>query len=145
MKNIVLIAIAFLTLNATAQEHKKDKKRARAEMMKDYTAEEQATLQTKKMTLALDLSEAQQKDIYALNLANAKERKAKMKEREAKKGEKPSKEERYKMQNEMLDKKIAMKKKMKQILNDEQFAKWEKMMQRRKSKIAKRKHNPRKE
>ena len=36
-----------------------------------------------------------------------------------------TKEDKYKMMNERLDRQIEMKQKMKSILNDEQFEKWE--------------------
>ncbi len=91
------------------------------------TPEQMATLQTKKMTLALDLSSAQQKQVQEFHLENAKLRKEK---REAVKGKRTdlSSEERFALQNERLDHMIAQKEKMKKILNEEQFAKWEKDM-----------------
>ena len=134
MKKLVIIFIALATLQVTAQ----DKKRAprgegpeggRMEAMKGMTPDEMATLQTKKMTLHLDLTAEQQKKVQALNLEEAKMRKAKMEEHKAKKesGEmqKPSKEERVKMMNERLDHQIAVKQQMKSILNEEQYKKWE--------------------
>ena len=131
MKKLIIIALAFIGLQATAQ--RKDggpKNDDRGEKMMNLTAEEMATLQTKKMTLTLDLDEGQQNKIYKINLDNATQRKAMMAERKAKKeagtAEKPSKEEKLKMMNDMLDHKIAEKAKMKKILNDEQYAKWEK-------------------
>jgi hypothetical protein len=134
MKKLILIAIALITVNATAQERKKEKQnRGEHEMtqpFKDFSPEEIATLQTKKMTLHLDLTEAQQKQIQAIHLDQAKARKAEMESRkkrhEEAKGDKPSKDERFSRVNEQLDSKIAMKGKMKHILNKEQYAKWEK-------------------
>lgn len=133
MKHILLLAIAVFTLNATAQKpegpHRKHDKKERHHKFKDFSAEEIATLQTKKMTLDLDLSEAQKSAIYELNLETAKDRKAKMQAREAQKenGKKPelSKEERYQLANERLDKQIAHKKALQSILSDEQLKKWE--------------------
>ena len=82
------------------------------------------------MTLFLDLNESQQNKIQKINIENATQRKAMMEKRKAKKesGEfkKPTDEERLAMINAKLDHKIAMKVKMKNILNDEQYAKWEK-------------------
>ncbi len=102
--------------------------------MKDFTPEQIATLQTKKMTLALDLTEAQQSQIQTLNLENAKARKAKMDELKAMKedGErkKSTQEERFTMQNERLDRQIAQKAKFKKILSPEQYDKWQKMAHR---------------
>ena len=147
MKKVLLIAVAFLGLQATAQQQNRERpNRERMERMSDYTPEEMAELQTKKMTLHLDLTEAQQSKIYDINLTNAPVRKAKMTAMKAKKESgdfvKPTKEERLAMVNAKLDRQIEMKKKMKSILNDEQYAKWEiaqaKMSQR--GKKGKRKH-----
>ena len=139
MKKLVLIAIAFVTLQVTAQEHKREHRKGehkeRSHKQNDFTPEQMATLQTKKMALMLDLTDAQQRDIQKLNLANAKERQAKMeahkKMRADNKGDKPSQETRYKMMNERLDKQIAHKKQMKSILSKEQFEKFEKGSKRK--------------
>ena len=132
MKKVILIAIALVAIKVSAQEKNQrpnQERGARMEKMQDLSPEEMATLQTKKMTLHLDLNESQQREIQKLNLENATERKARMEAHKAKREsgsmEKPSKEERLKMMNEMLDHKIAMKAKMKEILNADQYAKWE--------------------
>ncbi|WP_338357551.1 DUF4890 domain-containing protein [Yeosuana marina] len=132
MKKLVFIAVAFIAIQATSQNanQRPNKERGnRAEQFSDMTPEEMATLQTKKMTLHLDLNESQQRAVQQLNLQNATERKARMEARKAQREsgnmEKPSKEERLKMMNEVLDHKIAMKAKMKDILNADQYAKWE--------------------
>lgn len=131
MKKLILIAIALIGIQGIAQEKEErgPRNHDRNEKMMDLTAEEIATLQTKKMTLFLDLSPTQQGKIHKINLENATNRKAMMEERKAKKesGEdnKPTKEERLKIANERLDHKIAMKAKMKDILNNDQYAKWE--------------------
>lgn len=131
MKKLIIIALAFIGLQATAQRQEGGPKNGeRGNKMMTLSAEEMATLQTKKMTLSLDLDEGQQKKIYKINLENATQRKTMMEERKAKKeagtAEKPSKEERLEMMNAMLDHKIAEKAAMKKILNDDQYAKWEK-------------------
>ncbi|MCF8274596.1 MAG: hypothetical protein K9I95_12270 [Flavobacteriaceae bacterium] len=136
MKKLILIAIAMIAIQVSAQDSKErpNKERsAKMEKLQDVTPEEMASLQTKKMTLQLGLNESQQKEIQKINLENAKDRKAKMEARKAQKANgtitKPSKEEQLKMMNERLDNQIEMKEKMKKILNDEQFAKWEKQQQ----------------
>ncbi|KJD32613.1 hypothetical protein PK35_10465 [Tamlana nanhaiensis] len=135
MKKLILIAVAFVGLQAVAQEGPRDgQRKERMEKMMSMSAEEIATLQTKRMTLHLDLTESQQAKIQKINLENATQRKAKFEEMKAKKekGElkKPTDEERYAMENARLDHQIAMKRKMKDILNDDQYAKWEKGQQR---------------
>ena len=135
MKKLIMIAIAICTLQITTAQGPERNRKA----MMDLEPEEVATLQTKKMTLYLDLNASQQDDIYKLNLENAKMRKAQMAERKAKResGEatKPTKKERLAMANKMLDHKIEVKAKMKKILNDDQYAKWEESMAKRDSKM----------
>ena len=65
MKKIILIAIAFVGLQAMAQGQKNqgNKKRGNQKEMMNLSAEEIATLQTKKMTLILDLDASQQNEI----------------------------------------------------------------------------------
>lgn len=135
MKKLIVIAIALIGLQAVGQDQKMERpNNERANKMMDLSAEEIATLQTKKMTLHLDLSESQQAKIQKINLENATKRKAIMEDRKAKKesGElkKPTQEERLKMENAKLDHQIAMKAKMKDILNNEQYTKWEKSQMR---------------
>lgn len=139
MKNLLLIALAVVTLNVNAQERKKDGQKGamkeRMEMRQDMTPQEMASLQRKKMTLQLDLTEKQQKEVESILLEEAKTRKAKMADRKAKMGKtdgvKPSKEERLKLINERLDHQIEMKKKMKSILNAEQYEKFEVMQSKK--------------
>ncbi len=132
MKKILVLAIALISLQGIAQErqreNRQENRKERQQNLKDLTPEQAATLQTKKMALHLDLSEAQQKEIYKLNLANAKERQSKMEavKKMRKSDEKPSKEARYDMMNERLDNQIAQKKQLKSILTKEQFEKLEK-------------------
>lgn len=127
MKNVALVVMLLVGMTAMAQKGKDNRRGA----MKDLTPEQVATLQTKQMTLALDLSQAQQSKIQAMNLENAKLRKTKMEERKAARKEgdakRPTSEERYAMKNEMLDHQIAQKAAMKKILSEDQFEKWSKM------------------
>ncbi len=131
MKQLIVIAVALLSIQTFAQQDKGQNKRHGMHKMHDFTPEQIATLKTKKMTLHLDLNESQQAEVKQILLENVKTRKAKMAARKAKKesGElqKPTSEERYAMANAILDHQIAMKEKMKNILNKEQFAKWEKL------------------
>ena len=81
MKKLILIAIAFISLQAVAQERKRGEKSGKKEMMKDLSADEIATLGSKKMTLALDLSTKQQAQVKEVLLEQAIARKQKMAER----------------------------------------------------------------
>ena len=127
--NIFVLVFVF-TLTAQAQREKRDKKGPQ------MTVEQHTDLTVKRMTLALDLSEKQQNQIKPLIKAQAEERKAAMEKRkEVRKSDtKPTADEMYAMQSKRLDAQIAFKSNMKKILNDEQFAKFEKMNKGRKMK-----------
>lgn len=132
MKKIIMAILVMAGISATAQDHNMKGKRGD---MKDLTPVQIATLQTKKMTLALDLNESQQAKIKTILTEDATTRKAKMEERKANKedGKKVlTADEKYAMQNERLDHQIARKEQMKSILNTDQYEKWVKMDARKK-------------
>lgn len=143
-----MIAIALVTLNGFAQREgrKGMDKENRSELRKDMTPEDIADLKSKKLTLKLDLTDKQQKEVKGLILEQAKKREKFRNERKAKaegQKEKPSKEEFVKMQNQKLDEQIEMKRKMKSILTAEQYAKFEKMKPK-KNKKGRKNHKDRK-
>ncbi len=128
MKKLIAIAVLLISIQGIAQP------KERGGRMNNYTAEEIANLRSKKLTLELDLNKSQQDNVYKVILEEATFRKAKMEERKAARengtAQKPTEEERLKMMNERLDRQIAVKKKMKSILNDEQYAKWQKIQEK---------------
>lgn len=130
MRKLVVAIILLSGIVLTAQRHEGKRKG-----MRDFNPEQIAELQTKKMTLALDLNTTQQKEIKLIMLDNAEYKKQKMAERKAKKESdtRPTEDEKFAIQNERLDHMIAQKTKMKNILTLEQFEKWEKMQHKRKS------------
>ena len=95
--------------------------------MKDMSAEQRASLETKKLTLALDLSKNQQQKIREIQLEHALKRDTKKEERGGERDVKPNADERYAMMSSRLDDQIEMKAQMKEILGKEQFEKWEKL------------------
>lgn len=147
MKKLLIIALALFALQVTAQDKKENRKELRKEKMEHFKSmdpAEKAKLQTKRMTLALDLTQEQQDKVEKLNLKNAELRKAGMEKRMALKeaNKKLSKDERLKASNAKLDHEIATKKEMEAILTKEQFEKYTKMSQKRqmKGKRGKMKH-----
>ena len=127
MKNLFVILLLSVSFMMTAQNPKKGKMEARKEMREnrsDYSPQQIAELQTKKMTLELDLSEKQQKDVNAINVEIATKRKALAENRKDKK--ELTDTEKFELRSKMLDEKITLKTKMKNILNDDQYARWEK-------------------
>jgi protein CpxP len=126
MKNLVLIALALFTFTLSAQpgDHPRKEKKEMVDKAKDWTPEQKAELATKKMTLALNLSEAQQKKVYPIQLKIMKNR-AQMRLQKDKKSELSSKEL-FDVQNDRLANKIKTKEQLKAILTAEQFDKLEK-------------------
>lgn len=112
MKKLIFIAIAFITVQAFAQDRERGGRKDRAEQMQNLSAEDLAALGTKKMTRDLDLNETQQTKVKKMLLEEATFRKEKMKEREALKAiveaQRPSKEERLKMKNEIYSKRCPI-------------------------------------
>jgi len=127
MKHLLVIAMAFISINTFAQVEQTENKTLKRER---FTPEQIAELQTKRMALNLDLNESQTQKIYTLNLAKAKERHAKRKTVRSER-KKHTSEDRFKRKNERLDKALARKKEMKTILTNKQFEKWETQTKKR--------------
>ena len=136
-----MVLLLSLTVFAQQPPRQMDSERGkrsnnRMQAMKALTPEQEATLWTKKMTLELDLNKNQQDQMYELILEKTKKIKLRM---ENKPKERPSKEEIYYMHISRLDEAIAMKESLKKILNDDQFAQWELMKNKKSSKTKDRK------
>ena len=134
MKPYLLIAFILVGTTSFAQHSKRGPETPPPppmNKMKEMSAENIATLMSKKMTLQLDLSETQQAKVYELILESTLKKKA---QRANRPEEKPSKEEHFEMQNKMLDDKIAFSKSMKSILTDTQYSLWKEQGQKRKKK-----------
>lgn len=119
-KILSIVIVALLTVSTFAQE--KQRRQHRSDLTPDQTAE----LQTKKMTLHLELNEKQQQQILEINKRNAIVREQNMQEHKAirEKSEKLNGEELVKRRSARLDKQIAHQKEMKKILNEKQFETW---------------------
>lgn len=134
MKYLLSFLFAGITLISFAQNNMGQMKR-----MNDFTPEQNAILQTKKMTLALDLNTSQQQQILELNKKQAIERKQKMEAHRAlmSNGNKPTSDERFNMMNKMLDAQLVHQTQMKKILNKSQFEQWKTMQQNKMAKMYK--------
>lgn len=139
MRTWILAAVMMMGVTVMAQHGER-----RHEPLKP---EQKAELASKKMTLALNLNEKQQKDVQKLFLDKAKQNEQTRAQRKADQaaGKKPTADERYAMMNRRLDEKIALKAEMKRVLTAEQFTKWENMKNERHAKITKRHKNFKKE
>lgn len=149
---VLAMLIGFATMaqerNGEKEHFKKGPAGLKMKMSKasEYTPEQMAALQTKKMVLALDLDKSQQNQLQKFNERNIKERRArieKIKQRKSQEKKKLSSDEKFKMANNRLDRAIAQKEELKRILGEEKFEKHQTMHKKRKA-IAKRKMATRK-
>lgn len=130
MKKLVIIALSLCTFIGLAQEGKKEAMTERLTKRKEQSPENRAEIETKQLALKLDLSKNQQSVVRKALLDHHTEGNAKMlKNKEAIKS--MSEEERHKFKLEFLDAQIALKEKMKGILNAEQYTKYSQMMDRK--------------
>jgi protein CpxP len=134
MKPYILLAFILIGTLSFAQPSKRGRETPPPppmSKMKEMSAENSATLMSKKMTLQLDLSETQQAKVYDLILESTIEKKA---QRANHPDGKPSKEMRFEKQNKMLDDKIAFSKSMKSILSETQYSLWKEQSYKKKKK-----------
>lgn len=135
MKMWILAMAMIMSIGANAQDKK--------DHHEPLKPEQRAELQAKKMTLALDLNEKQQKDVQQLLIEKGKQRaefrRQHMADRQA--GKKLTADERFAMKSKMLDDRIAMNREMKKILTQDQFAKMERMKKERHHDLRKREKN----
>ena len=99
----------------------------------NLTIEQQVTIKVKKMTLELELTEAQQNKLTPVLTKHITERKAQLDKRKKGKGEEKKIEanDRFKIANKILDRKIIFQKEMKTILNEEQFNRFKELQKNR--------------
>ncbi len=92
----------------------------------NFTPEQLATLKAKKLTLALELTDKQQKELEKLF---SEEEKMMQKHHQKMKADQQAGKEvnRYEMMNEHMNLQIDHQRKIKNILNEDQHAKWSKM------------------
>ena len=131
MKRIVGFTVIVLLISFSISAQQKQERNRKGS---DFTPEQNATLMAKKMTLALDLDENQQKEVFTLMKQHMTEREVKMTEikKQKENGTEFTSKQRFEMQHSMLDKQIQHKTAMKTILSKDQFDQWEKTMKTRK-------------
>ncbi len=120
MKNVLIIFMVLTTFAINAQNDTQGKRENRREMKENFTPEQKAELRAKQMVLELDLSVDQQKRVEKLFLEMGKNKTARPDN-----SKEMTSEEKYAAKNAMLDRRIAFKKQLKEILTEEQMTKWE--------------------
>lgn len=127
MKKLIIAALLIVGMTSFAQNKKETGKRHDRADMEKFTPEQRNQLMLKKMTLELDLNASQQKEMSIIIAEKSARREATMMEMKANKeaGKKLTSDELFARKNKMLDEQIVMKERMKKILNQEQFKKWD--------------------
>jgi len=130
MKKTIILLVAFLSLGAYAQHGPQQGHKSFENM---FTPQQNATLKAKRMALHLDLNEAQQQKVYNLILKQEIRFKKIKTERKLafKKGIKPTNEQRFNDINKSLDAKLNFQKRLKNILNEKQYAEFKNGIQKR--------------
>ncbi|QAA81772.1 hypothetical protein EI546_08580 [Aequorivita sp. H23M31] len=128
MKKVLIIFLMLGTLTTIAQNKTVNNIQSKKEFKQNFTPEQKAELLSKRMTLRLDLTDAQQEKVKELFLKFDEDRPAKIENKKE-----MSSEEKFQLQNNRLNSQIAMKKELKKILSADQFEKWEQMSSERKS------------
>lgn len=121
MKKLMIILLLGSSLLSFGQKEGKQKK-----MYADFSTEQQAVLQTKKMALELDLSDSQQKQMLDLNKKWAAVKAKKRTEMQAVNKEEMTSTERFNHMNDMLDEKLVHQNDLKKILSEDQYKNWKK-------------------
>lgn len=133
MKKLIIAALLVVGMTSFAQNKKEIGSQNLRDEMEKFTPEQQNQLMLKKMTLELDLNASQQKEMSKIIAEKSDKRQARIKEMKANKNSstKSTSDEMFARKNKMLEEKIAMKERMKKILNPEQYKKWEDMKGKR--------------
>ncbi|MBO6881515.1 MULTISPECIES: hypothetical protein [Winogradskyella] len=135
MKKLVLIAVAFFTLNAVAQEQKVKQEKIKTDQSVDN--------KVKKLVKTLELTPDQQEKVRLVFLDHNKEmQKVKLKIKEALKAEnKMNKEEAKKTMLKQNDKIMTRtNSKLKEILTEEQYKKYKEMQHQNKKRTSEKKY-----
>ena len=137
MKKLIFTLALIISLSFVGMAQEKES--GKRESTEKLSAEQRNSLLLKTMTLNLDLTASQQKEIAPIIAEQTTKMDAKRSEMKARKEAKKllTANEKFEMKNKSLDNQIEMKAKMKKILNAEQIQKWEANKEKRKTQMQK--------
>lgn len=121
MKKAFLLFMTLSTLALSAQNIDSNKQGKWNKSKTEFTPEQRAELRSKQLTLDLDLNISQQNQVKELFLKSIQNN-----PQIGKKRSEMTSNEKFELKNTMLDQRIKIKKGLKEILNEDQFQKWEK-------------------
>jgi len=124
MKKLVVLLVIMIALSSSINAQGNGKRG-----IQNFTPEQIATLQTKKMAMLLDLNQEQQTSIFDFQKNQAMVRQAMRKSMLERKlnGKTLSSDELFQLKSSRLDRMQQHKTAMQKILNQEQFTKWQTM------------------
>ncbi len=137
MKKTMVLCALLIGFGAYAQ-HRAPRHGNRAEMQKELTTGQRATLQSKRMALALGLDRQQQEQVAAVlskHLEQAGQERTR-KQEQAGTGPDMDPQDRYLHINERLDRQIAFQEELRGILTGQQFEMWKTRREARHSRRA---------
>ena len=136
MKKLIAVALFCFSLTGFAQERNAAHLRSDRE---SFTPAQRSELAVKKLTLELDLNASQQSEMSKIINDLEAKKTAKRAEFNARKESERAmtSDARFALKNQLLDEQIATNGKVKKILNANQYAKWERMQEDRKSRVKK--------
>ena len=130
MKKLITVAILALSLTGLAQETPKETKREMRKERPQFTPEQQTELEVKKLTLELDLTAKQQKEISKIiSEKQAKKQALKAQIQNSKEDKNLTTDDKFVSKRNLLDAQIAYRDELKKVLTPEQMEKWKKMSQ----------------
>lgn len=146
MKKVLIIIALLAGFTSVAQWGERHSQERMS--LKDLTPEQRATLSSKRLAMALDLSDAQQRQVKELHLQRTMERNSRMEEGR-KTGEASrtmaSPDERFERLNARLDQQLAYRASLKKILTEAQYTTWDEMRKHRGKKFHEARRSHRKE
>lgn len=134
---LAMVMMAGTAVNAQGIEagkpHRGNHGKPVREAAAQLTPEQRIQLKAKNLTLKLDLTDKQQKDVEKLLLAHETKKQDFLNKRKTAKenGTKLTSEDRFALKSQMLDERIATKREFKKILTAEQYSKFEKLQAKR--------------
>lgn len=125
MKKWILTCLLLAGLSVTAQHTPRQGQGRR--QMQEFSADQMATLQSKKMMLALDLSSNQQQELETLLSKRIGQRHQMRQARQQDSAAMADPQKRYQFMNQRLDSEIAFRQELKKILSEPQYEQWRQM------------------
>lgn len=125
MKKWIMTCLLLAGLSVTAQHMPREGHGRR--QMQEFSADQMATLQSKKMMLALDLTSNQQQELKTLFARRIEQRHQMRQAHQKDTAALADPQKRYQFMDERLDSEIAFRQELKKILNEPQYEKWRQM------------------